>query len=364
MQKFLLTLLLSAVSLIARADDSPITSVTVTGHNTVPNNNGDTWCPAWAADGNIYTPSNDSSGFKNDFGANLHLNKVVGDDPNSLDGETVNPMKEYGAGSSLMSDGYTWKSSGFAAIDGAFYWTVARHHYVSIQSAQNSSIIKSTDGGKTWTRPMQENFDHPMFPGARFATPYFIDYGQDGHAAIADGSDKYVYAMSNSGSWDNGDYMTLGRVLRSKIGNLNADDWQFFKKGDGSKDDAWTSDPVTAGHVIDASNHLCEGGPVYIPGKKSYLLVAWYYPAGGGRVTPDASKTTIWDFYTAPHPWGPWNKVGSHTFNPEGYYCPQIATKFTSADGSSIKVFTAGDFQAGNVKPPLYALTVVSLQLK
>jgi hypothetical protein len=349
---------------LVQADPTPITSVTVTGAVTVPHNNGDTWCAAWAGDGNIYTPSNDSSGFKSKAGTNLHLNKVTGDDPAKLDGETINPMTEYGVISSLMSDGYTWKSSGFMALDHVLYWVIARHHYVSIQSAANSSIIKSTDGGKTWTRPMQENFDHPMFPGARFPTPYFIDYGQDGHQAVADGSDRYVYAMSNSGSWDNGDFMVLGRVPKSKIGNLNAADWQFFTSGDGANDATWNSNPIDAKPVINSPNHLAEGGPVYIPGKQCYFMIGWYYPAGGGRVTPDASKTTVWDFYTAPHPWGPWTKIDSHQFKTQGYYCPGVSTKFTSADGSSLKVFTAGDFQAHDPSPPLYALTVVSLQLK
>ena len=46
------------------------------------------------------------------------------------------------------------------------------------QTAQNASIIKSTDHGRTWSRPVGENYQHPIFPGRRFATPYFVEYGR------------------------------------------------------------------------------------------------------------------------------------------------------------------------------------------
>ena len=82
-------------------------------------------------------------------------------------------------------DGCTWKSSGCTSLDGVLYWVVARHKYgedsgdpYRRQPAQNASIIKSTDLGRTWSRPAKENYQHPMFPGSRFATPYFIEYGR------------------------------------------------------------------------------------------------------------------------------------------------------------------------------------------
>ena len=53
-----------------------------------------------------------------------------------------------------------------------------------------------------------------MFPGKLFPSPYFICYGQQRHEAVADGSDKYIYALSTNGFWDNGDKLILGRVLR------------------------------------------------------------------------------------------------------------------------------------------------------
>jgi hypothetical protein len=502
-----------------KADPSAITSVRVESINVVPNNQGDTWDPAWARDGTIYSPSDDGSGFRSNVATNVHFNKMTGDSPEKLDGETVNPMAEYGkaiersydsdyganhsygpasflydvpgtpihdapavtgahlgfkradyddyvgikfttGGSALgvkalgrwvapgstashpveiidgatsavvatatvntagqaagkfayvalahpvtlaanhayfllsletkggddwfdddtvltssrditintpefhspggyFSDGRTWKSSGCLALDGALYLVVARHHYGPKQSARNASIIKSLDGGKTWMRPAQDNLDHPMFPGFGFATPYFIDYGQDGHQAVADGSDRYVYAMSNNGFWDNGDKMVLGRVRRDKIGDLSASDWQFLKGGDGANDANWSSSMDEAGPVIDSRDHLGMGGPVYLPAQKCYFMIGWYYPAGSARITLNASQTTNWDFYVAAHPWGPWHIVGSHQFYPQGYYNPQVCLKWSSPDGSLIRVLAAGDFNAGT-----FPLACISLSVK
>lgn len=64
-----------------------------------------------------------------------------------------------------------------------------------------------------------------MFPGTTFGTPAFIQYGQDDNpASTVDGGDKYVYAISNNGFAYDGSYYILGRVPRSKIGDLNAAD--------------------------------------------------------------------------------------------------------------------------------------------
>jgi hypothetical protein len=363
-----------STSLIGRADDTAIHSVTVGQIYPVDSSQGDTWDLAWAKDGSIYSPSNDSNGFKHAPDGNILFNHIIGDDPAKLDGETVNPMTEYGKGTEHGPDGCTWKSSGCISLDGVLYWLVARHKYGEEsgdydkrQPAHNASFIKSTDGGKTWTRSAKENYDHPMFPGPRFAAPYFIQYGQDGKETNADGSDKYVYALSNNGFWDNGDYLVLGRVLRSKMSDLNAADWQFYKEGDGASDSAWTPNLREAAAVLCDPDHLGMTRAVYLPAQKCYLMIGWYYPQGGGKIqdsddnnTGAAHVKTNWDFYVASHPWGPWKVVGTHTFTPQGFYCPGVCPKFTSADGSTVYAFTAGDWTNGSV----YKLNAVELKLK
>jgi hypothetical protein len=250
-------------------------------------------------------------------------------------------------------------------LDGTIYWVVARHKYGEDsgdprrrQTAANASIIKSSDFGKTWTRSAKENYDRPMFPGRRFAAPYFIEYGQDGRASV-DNADHYVYALSNDGFWDNGNNLVLGRVARSRIGDLRAGDWQYYQGGDGLQDSAWTGDMARAKLVLDAPGHLGMNGAVYVPGLRRYIMIGWYYPAGGGKMK-DACHTTNWDFYEAPKPWGPWTKVSTHVSSPQGYYSPQLAAKFTSADGRRLFVMTAGDWNQANY----YRLTIVPLRVE
>jgi hypothetical protein len=328
---------------------------------------GDTWILAWTRDNIIYTPNDDGCGFGKAEG-NLGFNRIIGERPEQLTGEGIVPplSDHYGKAGEKGPDNCTWKSSGCIALEGALYCVVARHLYGEQsgdvnkrQTAHNSSIIKSTDGGKTWTPSAQENYEHPMFPGTGFAAPYFVTYGQEGQEAVADKSDQYVYAVSNNGFWDNGDRLVLGRVLRSKLANLAASDWQFLANKDGSNDANWSPNPDAAVSILDKPNHLGMTGVVYLPAQKCYLFIGWYYPAGGGK-KKDAHLTTMWDFYVAPHPWGPWNVVGFHEFTPQGYYSPTVCPKFTSPDGTTLWAFTAGDWTNGAV----YRLTAVPLTLK
>jgi hypothetical protein len=348
-----------------RADDASIHSIDVGTAISVPDNDGDTWVPAWAKDDYLYSPSNDTGGFKQAGSGNIMFNRMGGPRADALAFcVTINTMSDYRRATEGGPDGRTWKSSGCTAIDGQLYLTVARHLYggptvdpLCRQPAQNASIIRSPTTGFTWVRAAQDNYDHPMFPGSRFATPYFINYGKDGQQAVADGSDRYVYATSNNGFWDNGDDMVLGRVLRSKLPQLNGSDWQFYKQGDGANDASWSSQMSDAQPVITNKDHLGMSGATYLPAQKCYLMIGWYYPKGGGKM-PDAHSTTHWDFYTSPHPWGPWKIIGSHTNHPEGFYTPEICPKFSSADGSQIWVFASGDF-AG----PYYHLFLVPLTI-
>src|ERR1700739_3590850 len=98
-------------------------------------------------------------------------------------------------------------------------------------------------------------------------------------------------------------------------------------------------------------------GAVYVPERSCYLMIGWYYPAGGGKIK-GASTHTAWDFYVAPRPWGPWRPIGSHHFAPQGFYSPQICPKFLRGDRAYI--FTAGNWNG----PKYYNLTVIPLEIR
>jgi hypothetical protein len=358
---------------ILHADDSAIHCISVGAppYKTAgpEKSDGDTWMPAWTEDGTVFSPGNDNHGFGGGQNSNINFNRIDGTDPEKLTGETVNPMADYGGDTEHKpdNDNCTWKSSGCLALDGTLYWAIARHEYGEAggdnflrQDAHNGSIIKSTDQGKTWTRSAQENYDHPEFPGTAFVTPYFVNYGQEGHEAVADQSDKYVYATSNNGYWDNGDYMVLARCLRSDMPKLDRGSWTYYNGGDGSQDAAWNRNRPGAKRIIDDPDHVGETGATYLPVQKAYLMITWYYPKGSGKIPGNASEESVWEFRVASHPWGPWRTVGSQHFTPAGYYCPGICPKFSSADGTKAWVFCAGDW----CNPGAYRLTAVPITIQ
>jgi hypothetical protein len=168
-------------------DKKPITDVRVGKYRIYTEAVGDTWDPAWSDDGRLYFGGNDGSGWNKACSNNLFFNVVSGEDPFILEGETVNCLEDYDGWAKAGPDGCTWKSAGTLSLDGVLYFSIARHKYgtksgdpYKRQVASRASIIKSEDHGLTWTRRAEQNYADPMFPDGRFATPYFIHYGQDG----------------------------------------------------------------------------------------------------------------------------------------------------------------------------------------
>ncbi|MES2222983.1 MAG: hypothetical protein V4587_18680 [Acidobacteriota bacterium] len=339
----------------------PLRAVTVEAPIPVAESEGDTWTPTWADNERLYSPSNDTTGFRSAPKANIAFNRIDGIDPHHLSGKTINPMSSYGREAERGPDGCTWKSSGCACIDGVLYWVVARHRYGQEsgdphrrQTANNASIIKSLDHGRTWTRSAEANYHAPMFPGRRFATPYFVQFGGNGAAPRNLGD--YVYAISNNGFWDCGDDMIVGRVARSRIGRLKGEDWEFFVGGNGDST-SWTHNMEQVSPILRDPGKFGMTGAAYLPRYRRYFMIGWYYPAGGGKMD-GAATHTVWDFYEAPWPWGPWTQIGSYNSRPSGYYSPQVCPKFQTSE--RVYAFTAGNWDS----PSDYRLTVVPLKIQ
>ena len=327
---------------------------------------GDTFDPAWARDGKLYFLGYDGTGWIQSCRSNLFFNTAWGDDPFALQGETIHCMSEYGGWAEKGPDGCTWKSSGAIEVDGALYLVVARHRYGTDgsdphlrQIADRASIIRSTDGGQTWARTAQENYDQPMFSSGRFGTPYFIHYGQGGECPAVDNAGRYVYAISNNGFWCNGDNYILGRVERGKLSRLRSSDWQFYTGGDGMRDSAWSPRPEDGAWIITNPLKCGETGATYLPAIGRYILVAWDYP-GDPNVDAHISRFT---YYQSPTPWGPWTFVKEDEIQDYGWYCPRVLARWQAARGDEIQavIVTGGDYYEPE---RYYRLTVVPLTLK
>jgi hypothetical protein len=313
---------------------------------------GDTWDPFWADDGNLYTFNCDGRGF-GAKGMNLAFNRLSGESPSSLTGAQVNEMDEYGKGNQMGPDNATWKACGQECIDNVFYAFVSRNVYgrdskdpLLRQLAVNSSLIKSTDRGLTWTRSARENYDRPMWPGSRFGAPFFVHYGRNGGQVSRDGASDYVYTVSTNGFWNDGDSLILGRVKRSNLPNLNSTDWEYYTGSDGSAAANWSRHIESAVAILDRPAKCGQTPVCYVPALGIYLLISWY----------NTSTMTKWfepnemryDFYQALHPWGPWSPVSSLSdrFMGPNYhmYGPSLCARFQQRRGPNVEVslFTAG----------------------
>jgi hypothetical protein len=242
----------------------------------------------------------------------------------------------------LGPDGGNWKTMNTYSVDGALYMFVTRCFYPwgsndpkRRHNFENSSIIKSTDYGRTWTRAGAENYAKPMFPGKRFGTPYFVWYGKDGAAGV-DNADKYIYAVSNNGHFENGDDYVLGRVLRSQLPHLSAADWSFYRTGDGMQEASWTANLSQARPILAHPEQSSMTGMTYIEGLRRYVMVVWHYHRDNfEQGIKDKDLGTVLEFFEAPKPWGPWNKVKTFDSGHLGWYAPIIGQRFQTVENSS-----------------------------
>jgi hypothetical protein len=298
-------------------------------YGQVTNSHGDEWAPAWADDGNLYTGNDDGTSFGGIQERSLAFGKLSGNDPNALVGTTVSDMGGYGK-DVPRPDGANWKTMNSYCVNGVLYMFVTRclypdqakdphHRHVF----KNSSIIKSTDHGVTWTKSADENYARPMFDGLRFGAPYFVWYGQDGAASV-DNAGKYIYAVANNGHFEDGDDYVLGRVANGKLAKLNGADWQFFTGGDGMFSRNWSHDMTRAKAILADPLNCSMTGMTFIPDLGRYVMVVWHY------VSHDISKDprTVNDYYEAPKPWGPWTKFKTVQTGLLGWYVPIIGQKF------------------------------------
>jgi hypothetical protein len=311
--------------------------------------NGDTWYATWADDGDLYVTSDDTTGFSGNcvskgLGSYVYvaLSRLHGDDPTHFTGETVNCLEAYSVPPDPKHD-TSWKTTGITSIEGTLYLVVEQDTYedaanLGKETARNATILKSTDHGRTWSGSEADSVARPMFPGTRFGTPSFIQYGRDGTEGV-DGGENYVYAISNEGSWDNSDSIVLGRVRRSDLPRLRGEDWEFYANG------RWTHNLGESQPILREPNHLASSSSMYVPALHKYLIASWYYPNCTGYAVPGCDvHRTRWIWYEAPKPWGPWTKFWESEWFPQGYYNPILVNKFLSRDGTSGWVFSTGYF--------------------
>jgi hypothetical protein len=274
-------------------------------------------------------------------------------------------MVSYGPpGGGDSPDGCSWKTGGITRIGTAIYLAVARQlHQCSrgkqangLQPSFDASIIKSVDGGETWTNPWGRSSHFgaappylpdlqrykAMFPGQNFSAPFFIQYGP-GNASTVDGADKYLYAVSTDGYAYNGNYLHLARVPLDKVQTASA--WQYYHGAVGGGGKYWTSSNSGATRILSAPQGLSQPAIQYVPALHQYVLVTFLYSRAQSDF-PTRSETpyTRFRIYTAPKPWGPWTRAYDHN-SQRNLWCASDPCHLTEQPGAtSLTVGTPDDW--------------------
>jgi hypothetical protein len=331
-----------------------------------PQSHGDVWTTTWADDGALHSVSDDTWGFDRACRSNLAVHRVTGDLPPDIRGETINCMGEFGGlAEFLPEDDGMWKANGLTCLDGVLYLSVSRHGDPSrrpffVQETWDASIVISRDYGRTWSPT--PHLGHSMFPGHTFSTPFFVQYGQDGRGE-ADGADTYVYAASSNGVWNNGSSMTLGRVRRDRIAQLDPRDWEFVHGYDERGQPIWRPRQDSAAYTFRAPGRTSMTGIHFIAPLGLYIMPQWQYLYLDDQEREHRWASTRLEFYQAPAPWGPWSLFHAQDFEPQGWYNPCIPGKFISADGRTMWVFVAGDFTTSGTSDGYYGLFMMPMTL-
>jgi len=280
-----------------------------------------------------------------------------------------------GLGMGLGPDHANWKATNTYSVGGVLYMFLARCHYPWVLADskgrhrfENSTIVRSTDEGRTWSPAGQQALSRPMFPGTRFGAPYFVWYGKDGEAH-ADNADRYVYAVSNDGFFEGGDNYVLGRVLKKNLARLSAADWSFYKSGDGLKRRNWTYRLSAARPILSDVGQSGMTGMTYMEGLHRYVMIVWHYPGIGFlKAIEDRDLSTVLEFFESPTPWGPWTRFKILDTGPLGWYAPVIGQRFQkSVDSGTVTavVYAAGyrSYPSGGLDPERYRLNSIPITL-
>lgn len=326
---------------------------------TIVGSFGDKWCPAWMPDDSLVVVNGDGCGFHGDPGGNISVGRLTGDAPSRLTPEPLATLEEYDELFSVHPDQAGWRATGIASIDGVLFAFVTGRLLPAEPRPDgrivffDAGIVRSDDGGHTWSPKPEAVRGAPMFPGQAFAAPYFVAYGRDGAASV-DGADRFVYATSNDGYFDNGDRVILGRVARDRLGACDAADWRFYAGGDGAGEESW-------GAIEDAMPIIAKpgafgiAGVTHIPSLGRYVLPAWRY------ANPGPAFTTVLEFFEAPHPWGPWTSVAEIETGDVGWYAPSVAARFQepiNEDTVRCVLFTSGN----PTEPGMLRLTLLPVE--
>jgi hypothetical protein len=325
---------------------------------------GDTWYSTWAGDDTLYVNVDDGLGFEDPGGRHIMLRNCLcmlkGNPNESTDGVRGVNLNPGARGATIPNhnfEGLRGYTSSLYEQDGVIYQI--RHAWSptpALWPPLDSSIIKSSDGGRNWVDHLgRRNAPLPggakvMFPALPWSWLTFVQYGKGGAAPAVDRAGQYVYLTA-------GEY--LARMPRAKLAELNKADFQYYKGAplDGMLDSSWSSQPADGGKIGFAGAKVGFMNVVYNFGLKRYIATgAQMYKAAK---SPENSEKARFEIYSAAHPWGPWKQAMSYGLWGRAGWNMLMANKFTSGDGRKMWYNFSGEYKGdlwyyGFLYMPLY----------
>jgi hypothetical protein len=302
---------------------------------------GDTYPVTWTETGLLLTSAGDPNYGPSYDGLDVSAMHGV---PPDVRLEQVNPMPHL-----VGSGGHGPKPSGIVAT--------GDHTYLAIQNVRgycppawgrdaqhgsDATIIRSEDEGQTWT----DLPSCPMFPGARFGGPTFVQFGR-GRENVRDGM---LYAVSGD-QWDNGCELRVGKVAYDRATDRDA--WSFVSGFTPDGEPIWERWLHAAVPVL--SLPRCLGLPemVYLEAIQRFLLITWAFPRDF-----DTSQGADLIVLESKHVWGPFalaHYEREWLGRSVAPYCPRLPLSWMGSDGTSGWMLTSGNFNPpADPKRPYY----------
>ncbi|MFC4312985.1 hypothetical protein ACFPN2_28135 [Steroidobacter flavus] len=339
--------------------------------------NGDNYHMSWAKDDRQYTSVCDGAGWNdNSMPFNSRMWMISGE-PSDARFENVAGYP-YLTGLATEPSSPRYYAFGTLAIDEHIYQFLStnsgpREGIPTNEWFSGIKLIYSPDQGRTWcnsdgSTPVvwepwgQRSRDNMTFFGesqGAFSVISVLQMGKN----YESNRDGYVYLYAQNGNVD-GTANELVLVRTPKLKVLDRREYEFFEGLQANGEARWTKDILARRVVhtfprgwVGSHPHSWIPSVVYNETLGVFLMASWGARWGrgqqaNGEFSPHPSYLGFW---TAPHPWGPFEQVHEEvSWAPGGdlnarAYEPQIAPKWIAPDGKSFWLVWT-DFQSTNSK--------------
>jgi hypothetical protein len=313
----------------------------------------DLWPCTWAADDDLYCAWGDGGGFDGNDDhigrASLGFARVRGRpsvaDPGAYVGSNIWGQRPYAE----VQATFGGKVDSLIAVAGSLYatawlWTAQDSADAVHQSERgpHEALICSRDLGRSWS---------VVSTARQLANGWFLDFGRDQAGAV----DAYVYLYYQRAGDDRDIY--LKRIPRDQLasGTVSAAQLRYVaavsRHGDAL---SWSENEAQATPVFVDRRGAVTPSVVYDAPLNRYLLTVGHRL--GSQATAESPAQV--GLFAAPHPWGPWARVGYYqrwgnlqSVRTDDFLGLHIPSKWISKDGKQFwAVFSSvGAFDSFNV---------------